>query len=234
MTQTANKPDGRSREARAARAAAAAPQAMPIDHSEEVVQRQPSRAAARLGIRQDAPREAPRTTSRGGPVYGRDGELLSRKRTAVGDPFDIPANLIEPGWELQWIAISVVGNTEVVMDQNLNMLENGWRPVPASRFPGRFMPGGTSPSAHIVRGGQGLYERPKQLCDEARAEDVRLAKQLISDRNDSLKLSGVKKELGAGFEMSRKYRGTGGDMRMSIDPALDIPTPSHQLAEPGE
>jgi len=218
--------DGRSREARAARAAASA-------------NRQDEVAAATAAVRERAAaRQASTRTvhasvrSGRASAVGRDGEQLSRRRTQTGDIFDIPKELIEPGWEMQWIAISIVGNTEIVMDQNLMMLENGWRPVMADRFPGRFMPAGHK--GHIIRGGQGLYERPKVLSDEARAEDIRAAKQLISDRNDSLKLSGVKNQLGAGMEMGRKYRGTGGDVRMSIDRALDVPVPEHQLADPGE
>lgn len=82
----------------------------------------------------------------------------------------------------------------------------------------------------IIRGGQMLMERPKSLSDEARAEDIRMAKQQISDRNESLKLAGVKKGMADGFEMGGKYRGTGGDVRMSIDRALDIAPPSHELA----
>jgi hypothetical protein len=173
--------------------------------------------------------------STSGEVLGRDGEILSRKRTGTADPFFVPPELIEKGWEMQWIAHSVTGNTEMVMDQNLQMLENGWRPVHADRpgFAGRYMPAGNK--GHIVRGGQGLYERPKQLCEEARAEEVRLAKQLISDRNESLKLSGVNKNLPQGFEMNQRYRGTGGNIKMSIDPALDIQaSQKYDLAEPGE
>lgn len=183
-------------------------------------------------VTQETPARAPaRAPTRNGgvAVRGRDGEVLTRTRTGVGDIFAVPPDLIEPGWELQWIPLSVTGNTEIVMDQNLQMLENGWRPVPADRFPGRFMPAGHK--GHIIRGQQGLYERPKALCDEARAQDVREARQLISDRNDSLKLSGVKKGLPSGFEMSQRYRHTGGNVKMSIDPALDIPAPSHQLAD---
>ena len=214
------KVDGRSREARAARAAQQEP------HAEAAS----TRSTVRQPARQTTSRE-PRSPSRGGAVVrGRDGEVLTRKRTGVADIFHIPPELIEPGYELQWIAVSVLGNTEVVMDQNLQMLENGWRPVDSSRFPGRFMPAGHK--GQIIRGGQGLFERPKVLCDEARAEDVRLAKQLISDRNDSLKLSGVRNSMPDGFAMNGKYRGTGGDVRMSIDPALDIQPPSHTLAEP--
>lgn len=186
--------------------------------------------AARAGVR--APRRGTRQPARETEVIGRNGEVLSRKRTSTGDIFDIPASLIDPGWEMQWCAVSVVGNSEILMDQNLMMAENGWRPVPAERFPGRFMP--VAHKGSIVRGGQMLMERPKALCDQARAEDVRAAKQLISDRNESLKLTGVRKGMADGFEMSRRYRGTGGDVKMSIDPALDIPVPQHQLAEPGD
>ena len=126
-------------------------------------------------------------------------------------------------------AVSVVGNAELLLDQNLMFAENGWRPVPSGRYPGRFMPAGHKGS--IIRGQQMLMERPAALCDEARADDIRAAKQLISDRNESLKLSGVRKAMADGFEMSGKYRGTGGNIRMSIDPGLDIPVPQHTVIE---
>lgn len=219
--------DGRSKAAKAAKPA------------KTTAARQQEVAAAQAAVQQrTAARQASTRATQPGAARGRvtatgrDGEELSRRRTSTGDIFNIPRELIEPGWEMQWIAVSVVGNQEVVMDQNLMMLENGWRPVMAERFPGRFMPAGHK--GHIIRGGQGLYERPKVLSDEARSEDIRAAKQLVTDRNESLKLTGVKNQLGAGFEMSGKYRGTGGDVRMSIDRALDAPTPEHQLADPGE
>lgn len=198
---------------------------------------QPPRTRGRT--RQTAAREPTR-----GEVLGRNGEVLTRKRTAAGDIFNIPSDMIEPGWEFQWIALSVVGNTEVVMDQNLMMLENGWRPVAASRFPGRFMPEGHT--GHIVRGGQGLYERPKVLCDQARREDVRNAKQLMTDQNESLKLAGMGRNLPDGFnapnQQQRRRYGVG-EVRMNIDPGLyyddqggtqEIQRPQHQLADPGE
>jgi len=186
--------------------------------------------AANLAARKAAIHEPTRTPMRAGEAIGRSGEVLSRKRTAAGDIFDIPKSLIPEGWEYQWCAVSVVGNTEILLDQNLMSAENGWRAVPADRYPGRFMPVGHK--GPIIRGGQMLMERPKSLSDEARAEDARMAKQLISDRNESLKLSGMKKNMGDGFEMGSKYRGTGGDIRLSIDRALDAPAPSHQLADP--
>lgn len=213
----------------ARKAAAVQPAAMSIDEEPQA----PAPAPQSLREPTRTGRAPPRGRSE---AVGRNGEVLSRKRTQTGDIFDIPKDLIPVGWSYQWCAVSVVGNTEILMDQNLMFSENGWRPVPASRYPGRFMPVGHQGS--IIRGSQMLMERPTSLSDEARAEDVKAAKQLVSDRNESLKLSGVRKQMGDGFEMSDKYRGTGGGIRMQIDKSLDVVRedirPSHTLAEPGE
>lgn len=187
--------------------------------------RVPVRAHAR-----EAHRDPVRQHRRGrAEVQGRNGERLTRKRTTNTDPFDISAEMIEPGWEMQWIAHTVHGNSEIVTDQNLQMIENGWRPVDAARFPGRFMPAGYK--GHIIRGGQGLYERPKALSDEARAEEIAAAHQLITDRNESLQISRVRKSMGPGYEMSGKYRGTGGNIKIQMDRNLDMPKPNYQLAD---
>lgn len=201
-----------------------------IDQSDEaeatpMPQRGRPRGPARAGNR-----EPNRDPARSGAVVvrGRDGEVLSRKRTGLGDIFDVPKELIDPDWTMQWNAITVVGNSEVLTDQTLMMAENGWRPVPADRpgFAGRFTAVGSKGA--IIRGGQRLEERPLSLTEDARREEIGKARQQMSDRNESLKLSGVTK--GTGFEMGGKYRGTGGDIRMKIDPALDVPQPQHTLA----
>ncbi len=138
--------------------------------------------------------------------------------------------MIPAGWRYQWNVITVVGNSEIAADQSHGMYQNGWRPVPAERYAGTLVP--ANAKGNIMRGGQRLEERPEALCIEAQEEDIRAAKQLISDRNDSLKLSGVRKQMGDGFEMSGKYRGTGGSIRMQIDKSLDMPVPpQHTLAE---
>lgn len=160
-------------------------------------------------------------------VTGRDGEILTRRRTTVGDIFHVPLELIPEGWTYQWVAVKVVGNEQILLDYNLMMTENGWRPVPADRYPGRFMPAGFKGA--IVRGDQILMERPLALTQEAQIEDIRNAKQLISDRNESLKLTRVRSSLPEGFAMSNRYRGTGGQMHMSIDRAFDAPVPHHIL-----
>ena len=182
---------------------------------------------ATRGRTREATREGTRT-----PILGRNNEVLSRTRSGTADPFDIPADLIPAGWDYQWNVVSVTGNADVCLDQGMGMYENGWRPVPAERHPGRFVARGTK--GEIIRGGQRLEERPLQLTLDAKAEDQRNARRLISDRNESLKLSSVSKAMPDGFEMNSRRRGTGGQIRMSIDPALDIDVPGHTLAGPGD
>lgn len=219
----APKIDGRSKAARAARAAAPQPTAP--------VQAAPTRAAGRNNVR--AAVHEPVREGRV-PVIGRNGEVLTRKRTSTNDIFHVPPEIIPAGWEYQWCAVSVVGNTEILMDQNLMMAENGWRAVPASRYPGRFMPAGHT--GNIVRGGQLLMERPKSLSDEARAEDIANAKRLITDRDQSLMggKANLRNSMPHGFEADANASYKGRRTSMSIDPAHDIPMPSHTLAEPGE
>jgi hypothetical protein len=165
-----------------------------------------------------------------GEVLGRNGEVLSRKRSGTADIFDIPQEIVPKGWQYQWCAASVLGNTEVLMDQNLMFAENGWRPVPCERHEGRFMPVGHKGS--IMRGGQMLMERPAQLCEEARQEELQKARQQMQDRDQSLmgRDANLRASMKDGFTMGGRYRGTGGDIRLSVDPALDIPVPQHEIA----
>lgn len=210
--------DGRSKAARAAKAAR---------ENSAASSRGPVRSQPRQADTRQPPRDMPRTGR--ASVIGRDGEVLTRKRVNGTDPFNIRPEIVPKDWTYQWNVVSVTGNTDIVLDQANGMYETGWRPVPADRHPGEFVARGTR--GDIVRGGLRLEERPVELTREARKEEVLLAKQLITDRNDSLKLTGVGKSLGEGMEMGGKYRGTGGSVRMSIDPALDVDAPAHRLAE---
>lgn len=201
----------------------------------------PRRAYTRRNTRATS-RDPAREPSRGGPitVEGHNGEVLSRKRKTGIDIFAIDPRIVPAGWTYQWNVVSVVGNADIVLDQSLGMYENGWRPVPAQRHPGMFVAHGTT--GQIIRGGQRLEERPIELTKEARRDEIRDAKQQITDNNDSLKLSGVRNGLPAGFEMGRQ-RGTGMSGRISIDKGVfadddgniaEAPRPSYDLAEPGE
>jgi hypothetical protein len=186
----------------------------------------------RTSSRRNAVRESVRNGLR--EYTGRDGEVLTRTRKSGLDPFHVPKNFPPVGWEYQWCAVASYGNKEILRTQNIEFFQNGWRPVPAERHDGFFLPKGeTGP---IVVRDQMLMERPTEMCEEARNEDKRNAIQQMRDRDESLMggKANLKAAMTDGIEMGGKYRGTGGNLRMSIDPALDIPMPSHKLAEPGE
>lgn len=190
-----------------------------------------SRAAAR-------PEPAAPRTQRAGRMEarGRDGQVLSRTTIQTTDEFEIPKHLMEKDWDYQWVAVSVAGDNDICLNMLQEFEANGWRAVPASRFPGRFMKNGTASDAAIVRKGQMLMERPMSLTDEAKAEEYRKAVTQMKDRDQSLmgRNANLRGNLAPGFEMGGKYRGTGGDLRMSIDSNIDAPRPQHKLAEPGE
>lgn len=174
----------------------------------------------------------PRETA--GGYEGRDGEILTRTRRSGIDPFDVPKNFIPKGWDYQWCAIASLGNKEVVRTMQIEFHQNGWRPVPADRHDGYFMPRGEKGPV-IVRD-QMLMERPLQMSLDARAEDQRNAIQQMRDRDQALmggkaNFSGVQNQ-GIPVKGTGDRRGTA--VRMAIDPALDISPPSHTLAEPGE
>ncbi len=180
----------------------------------------------------------PRTGARGGAIArGRDGKVLTRTRRSTGDKFHVDPRQIPDGWDYQWNTVSVLGSTQEARSVSLQMQANGWTPVPAERHPGVWTPVGYT--GEIVVDGNRLEERPKILSEEARYEDIMAARQLISDRNESLKLTGVNKSLPSGMAPLKgaQRRVLGGDnVRMSIDASLDadIPRPSYQPPEPGE
>lgn len=225
------KPPSEAEKAAIAAAAARKVKVVHRDGSEDDVHAEtPPERVSRKATREPT-REAARTNTRGKvEVVGRNGEKLSRRREMGIDPFYIDPAIVPTGWEYQWNAISVTGNQDVLADQNLLMAENGWRPVPSERHAGRYMPVGHTGA--IIRGGQRLEERPKALSDEARSEDLRAARQLVTDRNESLQLTSVRGRMPDGFEMGGKYRGTGGNVRISIDQGSDLPQQAaHQVEE---
>lgn len=173
----------------------------------------------------DPVREAGREVGdRGIIVEGRDGEQLTRRRTQSGDLFHIPASEIPDGWTYQWNVVTVT-NQEMISEQN-EMYENGWRPVPASRHPGRWTKKGVE-GAIIVKGLR-LEERPSRLTEEALEEAEHNARQQVADQVDALSL---KKKMPKGFESGGQYRGTGGDVRMTIDRSMEVKPGDYKLAD---
>jgi hypothetical protein len=198
-----------------------------IEHEDVSVQRNSPRPAPRAASREPN-RDPSREHSRSGgvAVQGRDGTILTRRRTSVGDKFDVPLNEIPHGWTYQWNAVTILGKgMEEVVVGDRQMYDNGWRPVPATRHDGRFAPHGYQGA--IVLEGQRLEERPKSLTDEAQAEDTLRARSQVRDRTDALRMT--QKQL-PGSDVAR-HRNNAGGMKMSIDPAFDIPRPEHELDE---
>jgi hypothetical protein len=195
---------------------------------------QASARAARGGRRtvRQAVHEPIHDPSRGAVVKGRNGETLSRTRKdATGDPLYVDPSIIPDGWDYQWNTTDVYGSTEHTRVQSNIMYANGWRPVMAERHPGMFMP--HDYKGPIIVAGARLEERPKVLSDEARGEDISRARTQTRDRDEALmgRKADLRNSMRGGMEMGPKYRGTGGDLRMSIDRALDVPTPSYQPAD---
>jgi hypothetical protein len=185
--------------------------------------------------RRGRPRGSTRQPTREAKVVhrDRDGNVLTRHRQAGIDQFHIPKELIPKGYSYQWNTVTVYNREDLTVGQAMQMYENGWRPVPAERHPGRFVPVGKK--GDIIRDGMRLEERPLSMTLEAAQEEEAAARRQMRDRDESL--MGGKAGLARNMpedSMNPKYRGTGGNLRMSIDPALDIPSPSLPLAEPGE
>lgn len=165
-------------------------------------------------------REQSRQTARRGAVVveGRDGQQLTRRRTKVGDIYHIEKRDIPVGWDYQWNTCKIFNEDQV--EAQLQMAENGFRPVPASRHPGRWTTPGYKGA--IIIGGLRLEERPTALGDEARQEDQDRARAQMRDQTDQLRLT---------EKMPKHFESRGGKIKMSIDPALDIERPAYQPAE---
>lgn len=178
--------------------------------------------------RAEAARDLARETTRRGAAVaiGRDGKALTRRRTTVGDQFEVPANEIPVGWDYQWNPVTVLnkGINEIIQG-DLQMHNNGFTPVPSERHAGRWTPVGFE--GQIVINGLRLEERPSTLGVEARDEDKARAKAQVRDRTDALRLT--QKSL-PGSDVASQRNQAGG-MKMSIDPALDIPRPAVQVDE---
>lgn len=208
--------------------AAAAPQPRPQAHAEPVARRSSPRP---VPPRAEAARDATRENPRAGAMVAlsRDGQRLTRRRIASGDPLDVPKNEIPAGWSYQWNPVAVLNKgINEIFQGDLNMYANGWRPVPASRHAGRWTPVGYD--GDIVVKDLRLEERPESLTDEAKAEDQAHARAQVRDRTDALKLT--QKSL-PGSSVARSRR-NGGSVSIDFnDDGHDIPRPQHEIEGDG-
>jgi hypothetical protein len=204
-----------------------------IDESSSTAPRAGSRRRSPNGTR-EATREPSRTGTRDTVWYGRDDEVLTRKQTALSDPYTIPPELTDPNWSLQWNSVSVVNSTEVVMHHDSMMQANGWRPVPADRpgFRERFgMSGPKNPSNCIIVGGLRLDERPMGMTEDAKRQEYRAATGQIRERDAAIlggkaALQQALEQKGLGVAQGFKGRKT--QVQLDIDP--EAPRPSYEYA----
>lgn len=113
---------------------------------------------------------------RPGEFLGRNGEILSIKRSPDTNMFDIPAHLHDPNFTLEWKRFQVFGKEDVV--HQVHLAENGWRPVtvqPGSPFAGYYMP--ADYTGDIIREDLRLMERPIGLTEMVREQERQKARE---------------------------------------------------------
>lgn len=121
-------------------------------------------------------RQGPRSDQQREFLRADEGDRVRMLRGAQSiDPFALPPELLAkyPGMSFQWNAYEVFGRPDHRQRQFEEM--QGWRAVPYSMFPGYFAPIGTP--GFIVVKDMVLMERPQNLTDEARREEIARANQ---------------------------------------------------------
>lgn len=108
-----------------------------------------------------------------------------RKSTVNEDEFFVPTDEIPEGSTYEWKRVTVNGQEDPFY--LARMREQGWEPVDPKKHPNWLPPGYNQP--HIIKGGQILMERPKELTEEARKENRQLARQQIREAEQRLGLA---------------------------------------------
>lgn len=130
------------------------------------------RASARQAPREESARDDEREP----------GLRRQRRRAGAADAFRVSPDRIPPGTSYEWKALAHKGLP--ADEHQVNLRENGWRPVPASRHP-ELIPDGYAGSS-IIRKEMMLMERPQFLTDEARQEDYDLAREQVQIKEQAL------------------------------------------------
>jgi hypothetical protein len=196
--------------------------AKPIPRQAEA--KRPAHAAPRASnpIRRDptVQRGPMRDQHSGRVVIMRNGKAYTRRSVATGDKFHIDDADIPDGMSYQWVATHVAGAEQ--RNSIASFSQNGWESVPLSRYPGRY----AEPDAKgaIVMDGLMLVERPIELTEEARGEEIAAAKNLIRTRNDQFvpKLPEALERRGTGLRAKRSIEGMPPDIgRPAYEVAVD-------------
>ena len=127
------------------------------------------------------------------------------------DQFYIDPAIIPDGWTYEYKRLEVLGKPDP--SYQVTLRRNGWEPVPASRHP-ELMPPGWSGET-IIRDGMILMERPKEITDEIKARDARLAREQVRAKEQQLNAAPPGQ-----FERDNK-----GNSMVSIKKTMAIPVP---------
>lgn len=99
---------------------------------------------------------------------------MARSIARLGDPYEIPSDLIPPGMIYQWVA-KKSGNR--IDPQYQKMIEAGWGEVPYKRLESHYQGRYRGEETEIQIGGQVLMERAKEMSVVARDKEIDLALQ---------------------------------------------------------
>lgn len=112
-------------------------------------------------------------------IYSRDGREVTLRFTGDEDRFNLELMGVRApdGWDYQW-KTKTIKNWEWT-DHLVELYQNGWTPVPASRHDGKIMPPGHD--GNIERGGLILMERDIRLTMRARMIDKRKADDPVKE-----------------------------------------------------
>lgn len=144
--------------------------------ADELFENRRKAAAKKKGIALKS-RAEPRDIKR--EFLDEDGNPITRRISREHNPFDVPKRLWRAGWDYEYKAIRVLGETadpSVVVDYR----DGGWRNAPAKDFKELCPPGWDKP--FVERGGQILMMRPMHLTIEARNESVKIAEDQKYDK----------------------------------------------------
>lgn len=128
-----------------------------------------------LSARDEAEQAGP-----GDTIVDADGRLVRRRRR-VDDKFYVHPSKVPHGWSYEWKRSMVYGQPDT--DHQVNLRENHWTPVPADRHPEMMPVGHNGP---VAKDGMILMERPAYLTEDARQEDLEIARDQVRVKEQQL------------------------------------------------
>lgn len=113
-------------------------------------------------------------------------QIRARQRDNEGeitqyDEFYIDPSIIPEGWDYNWKRYTVLGQKEDSYD--VELAQNGWEPVDASRHP-HLMPIGYK--GPIIRKEMILMERPAEISNAAKQRELYEARKAVADKEKAL------------------------------------------------